>query len=64
MALVLVDTNVLVYAYDRGEYDKQRQAIRVLEHLQVSNSGRISVQSLAEFFRATTRSSRSLLNLE
>ena len=34
MPTALIDTNILVYAYDRGEYVKQQQAIRVLESLQ------------------------------
>jgi predicted nucleic acid-binding protein len=55
MTTILIDTNVLVYAHDRGEFAKQEQAIRVLEHLHLTSSGRLSVQCLAEFFRATTR---------
>jgi predicted nucleic acid-binding protein len=31
LAAVLVDTNVLVYAHDRGVPTKQEQAIRLLE---------------------------------
>ncbi|MCB0196019.1 MAG: hypothetical protein KDJ65_28975 [Anaerolineae bacterium] len=30
---VLVDTNVLVYAYDRSEPEKQQQALVVLDNL-------------------------------
>ncbi len=55
MVNVLIDTNVLVYAYDRGEFSKQSQAIEVLNALQVTGAGRLSVQCLAEFFNATTR---------
>lgn len=64
MALVLIDTNVLVYAYDRGEHDKQAQAIRVLEHLHESQNGRVSVQSLSEFFSATTKGKTPILTRE
>ncbi len=64
MATVLIDTNVLVYAYDRGEHVKQNQAILVLEHLQAASAARISVQSLAEFFRATTRGNIPILTIE
>ena len=52
---VLVDTNVLVYAYDRSEPEKQRRALEVLDHLAVSGAGVISTQVLAEFFVAITR---------
>ena len=55
MAAVLVDTNVLVYAHDRGEHVKQKQAIQVLDRLYATGSGRLSVQCLAEFFSAVTR---------
>ena len=55
MTAVLIDTNVLVYAHDRGEPKKQAQAIRVLNYLQVTGQGRLSVQCLSEFFSITTR---------
>lgn len=54
-ARVLVDTNVLVYAYDRSAPDKQRRALDVLDRLVVSGVGAISTQVLAEFFVAVTR---------
>ena len=54
-ARVLVDTNVLVYAYDRSEPEKQRQALKVLDPLAVSGAGAISTQVLSEFFVAVTR---------
>lgn len=57
MTAILIDTSVLVYAHDRGEYTKQGQAIETLEQLQLTGSGRLSAQCLAEFFRATTRGS-------
>lgn len=52
---VFVDTNVLVYAYDRSEPDKQVRALEVLDHLAVTGPGVISTQVLAEFFVAVTR---------
>ena len=61
MAAILIDTNVLVYAHDRSERAKQAQAIRVLEHLQLRGTGRLSAQVLAEFFRATTRGATAML---
>jgi len=51
----LVDTNVLVYAYDQAEPQKQRQAIEVLITLKQARTGALSVQVLGEFFSATTR---------
>jgi predicted nucleic acid-binding protein len=64
MAPILVDTNLLVYAHDRGEPEKQQQAIRVLDALEATGDGRLTAQVLGEFFRATTRSHASMLTLE
>ncbi|MFQ5857315.1 MAG: PIN domain-containing protein [Anaerolineae bacterium] len=52
---VFVDTNVLVYAYDRSEPDKQQRALEILDRLVMSDNGVISTQVLAEFFVAVTR---------
>ena len=64
MANVLIDTNVLVYAHDRGEFEKQQQANRALDHLFGSGAGRLSVQSLSELFRATTRGANPILTVQ
>jgi predicted nucleic acid-binding protein len=61
MAVVLVDTNILVYAHDRGEPEKQEQAIRLLDALEASGSGRMLAQVLAEFFQATTKGDQPML---
>lgn len=52
---ILVDTNVLVYAYDRAEPRKQKRALETLRRLAVGGRGRLSAQLLGEFFRAVTR---------
>jgi len=64
MTAILIDTNVLVYAHDRGEYQKQGQAIETLAALQAAGAGRLSVQCLAEFFSATTRGQQPKLSAE
>ena len=51
----LVDTNILVYAYDRSEMTKQWQAIPLLESLREREQGLISSQVLSEFYSAVTR---------
>jgi len=51
----LVDTNVLVYAYDRSEPAKQATAISLLEQLTSAQSGVLSAQVLGEFFVTVTR---------
>jgi predicted nucleic acid-binding protein len=62
MAAVLIDTNVFVYAHDRGEPVKQKRAIEVLDALQRSSNGHLSTQILAEFFNATTRGTKPILS--
>jgi predicted nucleic acid-binding protein len=64
MAAILVDTNVLVYAHDRGEPDKQRQAIQVLDALQATGDGRLTTQVIGEFFRAATKPPAPILTLK
>lgn len=63
MAAVLVDTNVIVYAHDRSEPEKQHRAIQVLNALQTSGWGRLPTQALAEFFRVSTKGDRPLLTV-
>lgn len=50
-----VDTNVLVYSYDRSEPEKQQQALNLLDMLIITNTGIISTQVLSEFFVTVTR---------
>ena len=52
---VFIDTNVLVYAYDRAEPTKQQQALTVLDHLAITKTGVITSQVMAEFFVTVTR---------
>lgn len=59
-----MDTNVLVYAHDRSEPDKQRQALQVLERVQSTGTGALTTQILAEFFSTATRRLRALLTPE
>jgi predicted nucleic acid-binding protein len=54
-ARIFVDTNVLVYAYDRSEPVKQRLAFTLLDRLAITKVGTISTQVLAEFFVCVTR---------
>jgi len=51
----LVDTKILVYAYDRAEPTKQIRSRQILNWLVTSGSGALSTQVLAEFFSAVTR---------
>ena len=49
----LVDTNVLVYAHDPRDREKQALAVKVLEQLIPLDLAVLSVQCLTEFFQAT-----------
>jgi predicted nucleic acid-binding protein len=51
----LVDTNVLVYAYDRSNPAKQKRTFEVLDRLALSMRGVLSAQVLSEFFVVVTR---------
>ena len=54
-ARVFVDTNILVYCYDRANPVKQSRAIETVDQIVRSRAGAISTQVLAEFFTAVTR---------
>lgn len=47
MTTILVDTNLLIYAYDPRDEAKNERAQQVLQRLRRSRRGVMSVQSLA-----------------
>jgi predicted nucleic acid-binding protein len=53
--ITFVDTNVLVYARDTSEPDKQPRAAGWMEHLWRTRAGRTSVQVLNEYYVTVTR---------
>lgn len=64
MTEILVDTNILVYAFDLAEAKKRKQAIVVIRELQDSSLGCLSIQCLSEFFNAVTRGRDPKLPIE
>ena len=54
-ARVFVDTNILVYCYDRANSAKRIRAIETVDQVVKSRAGAISTQILAEFFTTVTR---------
>jgi predicted nucleic acid-binding protein len=54
-AKYLVDTNLLVYAYDRSEPEKQTKAVELLDELVKNGAGILSPQVLSEFYTVVTR---------
>jgi len=53
-----IDTNVLTYAHDASDTEKQRIARAVLEELWADRSGVVSTQVLQEFYVVATRKFR------
>ncbi len=45
-----VDTNILVYAYDRGAGDRHEKALGLIEQLWLKGNGILSTQVLQEFY--------------
>jgi predicted nucleic acid-binding protein len=60
---ILVDTNILVYAYDIADPEKQAKAFQVIDRLAFGQKGVISAQILGEFFVATTRKLKNPLEV-
>jgi len=54
-SLAFVDTNVLVYAFDKGDSPKKRIAKRLLTDLMEEDRLRVSTQVLQELFVTLTR---------
>ena len=54
MSSILLDTNVLVYAFDVRQSSLQEKAKAIILKAQETAAGCLSVQCLAEFFRVAT----------
>lgn len=63
-ALSFVDTNVLVYAFDKGGSPKKRIAERLLNELMEEDRLRVSTQVLQELFVTLTRKVRRPCSIE
>jgi predicted nucleic acid-binding protein len=63
-ARILVDTNVLIYAYDRADPVKEHRALAVLDELASSGAGALTTQVLGEFLVNVTRKPAIPLPLE
>ena len=55
MSKVMLDTNILVYAYDSSAGEKQQLSLQVLDHLVRIDRGVVSPQVLGEFFVTVTQ---------
>ena len=54
-ALYFLDTNILVYAFDRSAGEKQTQAAQWVETCWKNENGCLSIQVLQEFYVTVTR---------
>lgn len=63
-ASVLIDTNILVYAYDKQSGSKQHQALNILNYWIKSKQASVSTQVLAEFSVVATNRLEPPLNNE
>jgi len=61
---ILIDTNILVYAYDYSEPNKQDTALNALDNMVTAENSFLSSQVLSEFFVTVTRKIPSPLTLE
>ena len=59
-----VDTNVLVYAFDKGNSPKKRIAQRLLDELMEEDRLRVSTQILQELFVTLTRKAARRCSIE
>ncbi|HEX9988796.1 MAG TPA: PIN domain-containing protein [Chloroflexia bacterium] len=62
-ARFFVDTNVLLYAYDRAEPDKQIKSLALLNYLTSNELAALSTQVLGEFFATAIRKLRVPLSV-
>ncbi len=51
----LIDTNILVYAYDSSEGEKHRKAAEIVSRIWEEGGGVLCIQNLMEFFVVITR---------
>jgi predicted nucleic acid-binding protein len=59
-----VDTNILVYAYDRGAGDKHDKALGLIQQLWQGGNGLLSTQVLQEFYVNIRRKARRPVTVE
>lgn len=61
---VLVDSNILVYAYDTTESQKHAIAKNTMKKIWETENGAMSIQNLAEFYATTTGKTKKKLSSE
>lgn len=64
MAVILMDTNLLVYLVDQNEPERQSRALETLSVLELHQVGRLSTQNLAEFINVVVHKLRPGLTID
>ena len=59
-----VDTNILVYAYDRGAGERHEKALSLIEQLWRDGNGILSTQVLQEFYVNVRRKAQNPVTVE
>ncbi|MDD5162666.1 MAG: PIN domain-containing protein [Candidatus ainarchaeum sp.] len=54
----LVDSNILIYAYDKSDIHKQKAAMEIIESVWRKRLGALSIQNLAECYYGLTKKAR------
>jgi predicted nucleic acid-binding protein len=62
MTEVLIDSNILIYAYDNSDPKKHAIAKDTITKVLLSGDGVVSIQNLSEFSRAITEKSKKHLS--
>jgi len=62
--IAFVDTNVLIYAYDRGAGARHEQALTLVQQLWQKGNGIISTQVLQEFYVNVRRKAQRPIPIE
>jgi predicted nucleic acid-binding protein len=60
MPPILIDSNILIYAYDHRSPIRSERALAVLDALSSMGLGRLSVQCLSEFFNVVYQKAKIL----
>jgi predicted nucleic acid-binding protein len=63
MALILIDTNLLIYLFDQDDSSRQTQSRFVLDKLRGIGAGRLSIQSLSEFASVAPKKLSSFVSI-
>jgi predicted nucleic acid-binding protein len=64
VAVIMMDTNLLVYLVNQNEPERQSRALETLGLLELHQAGRISVQNLAEFINVAVHKPHPGLTIE